>query len=513
MDELSVALPITQPGQEHTPVLPPDPALGPGATRLAEALARAGGRKRRRATIGALARSPYRAGSWRAQRILHQSASRWRLLVSGRGVGKTHGCAYELLQLVMDAPPGSMGAVLAPTLFHAEAARDKLRALAVPLGVTDSDWVSTKRELRLPGGRMIKLFSADRKEVVRGPSIVALWIDEGDYLSYLAVESSMPALRTPGSRVKLLVSTTPAGKKWVWDWWDKAGKGKLNVERFRFKGTDSPYNDPGVIALYRQTASPEKFAQEYLAEFVDNLLLVFPDRDGLFVDELPPRAKAACWMGIDIGQKDFMVCTLMNEWQEGQVVGRWNEDTPGYRPATFWAQTYEKVAELCLAAGAVAVVDVGGAGGGPGKVLAEHLRSKGITVLEVKTSSAGTKAEIVEQARADVQFKKLKILHPPHPDSDAARQACGACHLDYEMSKFQGIKRIHHGQEHMVYEGPQVPGEHDDCVISFCLANYGRVHGEKLADPLAGDWTGFDKPVDGSSPDAVGDLGDWGPLA
>ena len=477
--------------------------MGPGARRLSESLARAvaAGRQRTRGTSAALAFSPYRSGSWRAQAILHRSAARWKLIVSGRGVGKTHGGAYELLHIVMAAPPGSEGAVLAPTLTHAEAAVSKLRELASALpGVTAASWVVSKRRLMLPGGRSIKVFSAERKEVVRGPSIVALWIDEGALLSHTALEASLPAMRRPGFNVRLLVTTTPAGKNWVWNWWDKRPE---NLERFRFRGTDSPYNDKAVIELYRATASPEKFAQEYLAEFVDNLLLVFPDREGLFVDTLPVRAKRpACWLGVDLGKRDHTVCTLANEWQEVQVVGRWNEDTPGFNESTFWAQTYDRVEQLATDSGATVVVDTGGAGGAAGAVLAEHLRGKGLQVVEIKTSQQGTKAQIVEQAKADVQWKKLRVLR-----NDMASQ------LDYEMSKFQGIKRIRQGREEHVYEGPQVPGEFDDCVISFCLANWGRVHAEKVPDPLSGDFSGF---ADGTEFGRRGgtesnDLGEWAP--
>lgn len=501
MGQPAMAVQGAQPREGGPGVMPPDPALGAGAVRLAGAVARAEKRKRRQVG-GSLACSLFRAGSWRAQRIMHRSPSRWRMLVSGRGVGKTHGCAYELIQIVMDAPPGSMGAVLAPTLFHAEAARDKLRQLAAPLGVDDSDWVSTKRELRLPGGRLIKIFSADRKEVVRGPSIVALWIDEGAYMSYKAVESSLPAMRAPGVVVRLLISSTPAGKDWLWSWWEKGGKGDLDVERFRFKGTDSPYNDPGTIELYRQTASPEKFAQEYLAEFVDNLLLAFPDRDGLFVDEHHARSKAArCWLGVDIGQSDFTVCILMNEWGEGEVVGRWNEETPGFSPATYSTQTIDRVIELAKKHKATLVIDTGGAGPSLGSVVATKARENGIEVIEIKTSSQGTKGKVVEQARADVQWKKVTIRRNDYSGA-----------LDYELSKFQAIKRIHHGQELMIYEGPQVRGEHDDCVISFCLANWGRVHGEKQADPCGGDWDGFAGDVSGGAPSPGGEFGDWSPL-
>lgn len=412
--------------------------------------------------------------------MLHRSSSRWRLLVSGRGVGKSHGCAYELLQIVMDAPTGSQGAVLAPTLTHAEAAIGKLREVAATLpGVTKESWLQSKRLLRLPGGRSIKVFSADRKETVRGPSIVALWIDEGAYVSEDALTSSLPALRTVGADVRVLVSTTPAGKNWVHKWWTDYEK--MGIERFRFKGTDSPYNDAGLIELARQSMSPEKFAQEYFAEFVDNLLLAFPNRDGLFVGEFPRRVKPPRnWLGVDLGASDYTVCTLMNEWGEATVVGRWNEDTPGFSSSHFWSQTYERVTKLCKDHDAVAVVDTGGPGGAPGAVLTEHLRKQGITVVEVKTSSQGTKAQVVEQARADVQWGRVKVLENEHSGA-----------LDYELSKFQAIKRIHHGRELMVYEGPQIFGEHDDCVISFCLANWGRARAVEEVNPLDGDFSGF----------------------
>ncbi len=406
-------------------------------------------------------------------------------------MGKTHGCAYELLQLVMAAPPGSQGAVLVPTLTHGDDAIEKLREIAAALpGVTDSSWLATRRRLRLPGGRSIKLFSADRKEVVRGPSICALWVDEGAYLSETAIESSMPALRTRGVDVRMLVSTTPAGKNWVHSWWEKYGAQDDDGrrERFRFRGVDSPYNDQVLIEEYRDKASPEKFAQEYLAEFVDNLLLAFPERDKLFVTAHPERdEKPRRWLGVDIGQSDYTVCTLMNEWAEAKVLDRWNEDTPGYKPATYAAQTTDRVLELLKQTGAALVVDTGGAGPALGKVIAEKARGEGVDVVEVKTSSRGTKAKVVEQARVDVQHQIAKVEENEHSGA-----------LDYEMSKFMAIKRVHHGQELMIYEGPQVRGEHDDCVISFCLANWGRACDEGKPDPLAGDLSGFASDADGT---------------
>lgn len=437
---------------------------------------------------------------------MHRSPARFRVLVAGRGVGKTHGCAWELLQLVLSAPSGSEGAVLCPTFTHAEAAIAKLREIAAD-AVPGAEWRQQAKRLLLPGGRSIRVYSADRKETVRGPSIVAIWLDEAAYLHVRAIEAALPALRSMVTACMLLMSTTPAGKNWAFSWWEDAAK-EAGMERFRMRATESPFQDPFVIEKARKLMSAEKFAQEYGAEFMDNLLLVFPDRSGLFVETLPER-EGRSWLGVDLGKKDYTACTVMNEWQEAQVVGRWNEDTPGFNATTYWAQTYERVAGLAKKHKATVVVDTGGAGGAAGAVLAEHLRSQTppIKVVEVKTSQQGTKAKIVEHAKADVEFRKLRVLRNEHSEQ-----------LDYEMSKFMGIKRVLHGQEMMIYEGPQVEGENDDCVISFCLANFGRVHGEDgPVDPCAGDFSGFaslnaslkagarkGKPAPGPSPGLAG---------
>lgn len=432
-----------------------------------------------------------------AQRAFHRSRARVRLMVSGRGVGKSHCAAYELVSLVMDAPAGKEGAVLAPTYNHAEAAEARLREAGDWIG---AEWKAQKKRLMLPGGRSIKVYSADRKDTVRSPSLVALWIDEGAYLSRGAIEAAMPALRSGDRRrpetvrkLWIIITTTPAGKNWVFQWWERAEKDPA-IERFRFSSLDSPFMDPEQIELSRSLMSADKFAQEYLGHFVDNLLLVFPDRDRLFVDpfqfrerEKTPRA----WVGVDLGKtQDWTVLVLMNEWGEAEVLARWQAGSAGTDERRFWAQVDERVIAVCQEHEAQAVVDTGGPGGAPGSVLAERLREAGITVVEVKTNVAGQKAQIVEQAQADVEWQRVKVLK-----DDQGRWK----HLDYEMSKFQGLKRVVKGQEINLYEGPQMPGEHDDCVVSFCLANWGRARDDTPEDPGDGGLAAF-RPRSGPGP-------------
>ena len=413
---------------------------------------------------------------WRAQRLLHRSTARWRILIAGRGAGKTFAAAKELLDIVLAAPSGSEGAILAPTLTHAEAAQKALREIAACLpGV---EWRVVGRRLHLPGGRGIKVHHAEREQkTVRGPSLICLWVDEGALLSLVALESALPALRSRGNDTRLIVTTTPLGKNWVWDWFEEATKPESlgKFERFRFRSTESPYVDQFTVERSRQLMSPEFFAQEFLAEFVDSLLLVFPNLDGLFVDSLPvtPAPRGARWIGVDLGRKkDWSVATLMDEHHQATVLGRWREGSPGMPAATFWGATDARILELAKQHSAMVVIDTGGAGGSAGAVMAEALLRAGVPVLEVRTNVVSTKAQVFEQLKADVDWRRIRVL---------ANVDAGA--LRHEMERFQGTQRVVHGQAIMIYEGPQLEGEHDDCVTSLALANWGRVKSEPSAPP------------------------------
>lgn len=431
-----------------------------------------GGRVRHEGEV-LLARSDYRP--WWAQRAFHRSGAKFRVLVAGRGVGKTYAAAYELLQLVLSAPSGSQGGVLAPTYTHAEAAVATLRELSS--GIPGVEWKQQAKRLVLPGGRSIRIYSLDRVESARGPSFVALWLDEAALMKFSAVQASIPALRSAKVKTRAMVTTTPVGKNWVWDWWCRAEEEGSPFDRFRFSSLDSPYQDQAVIAEMRESMSRDYFAQEYLAEFVDNLLLVFPDRSSLFVEQLPPRdGHVREWIGIDLGKRqDWTVAIAMNDFGETRILGRWRAGE-GLEEGRFWGQVDELMLRFCRERKATAVIDTGGPGGAPGSVLAERLKSAGVKVAEVKTNVPGTKAKVVEQLVADVEHGRVRV--EGHPSSnELARQ------LDYELSRFQGVKRVHRGQEITIYEGPQVPGEHDDCVIAFALANWGRATADEASPP------------------------------
>ncbi|MEZ6189387.1 MAG: terminase family protein [Planctomycetota bacterium] len=391
---------------------------------------------------------------WWAQRMASRSKAETRVVVAGRQSGKSYWAAFETLSVACKRPR-SFSAVLAPTFPIAQAAIDRLRTLSrqIPGAV----WKEQKKRLLLPNGSKVTVYSADRKESIRGPTIDGVfWVDEGAYLSEKAYEAALGALASSNGFV--VITTTPAGKNWVYREFTTDDR---QTSRFRFRSADSPYSNRERLARLRRRMSADKAAQEFDAVFVDDLLLAFPDSSGLFVSSHPNHGDGDLqWvLGVDLGKEhDWLVVTAMNKYGDAEVLARWRH--------LKWTESVPRLVKLAKARNALVVLDHG-AGGGYGGVLIDFLEAEGVRVLPIKTAVTGTKAQLVEQCRADVQWERIHVLENVH-----------APQLRHELATFQGIKRVHRGQEVMVYEGPQLEDEHDDCVISLCLANWGRVHGD-----------------------------------
>lgn len=450
--------------------------------------------------VGLVRQKGYRP--WRGQRLFHRSAKRIRLLVAGRQTGKSVAAAWETVRIVMASPPGSSGAVLAPTYKIARAAINRL--LAVAEHVPGAQWRESRKVLELPGGRSVEVFSADRKnDTVRGPTLVVLWIDEGAFLSADARNAALGALMAVRG-AKILITTTPAGRNWVFDWWELAAKpeGQASYDRVRFKTTESPFRDDELLEQMRTAMSPEMFQQEFEAEFVDSLHLAFPDTSRLMVDDHPMgfRKGVSYWLGVDLAssttdKSDWTVFTVTNSLGETWVLERFRESDFNVIEKRI-LEALESVQALARAeseragvrgVGSVSlVIDTGGPGGGNGGPIAHHLARAGWNVIEVKTHVQNEKAAIVEQLRHDVRFGLVTMKRGEHTDQ-----------VLYEMKKFAGVKKVMHGREFTTWEGPQNKlNEFDDCVISFALANWGRASGGEEKKEAPRDLSAF-KPAGG----------------
>ena len=410
---------------------------------------------------------------WLAQRLAARTEQDETLIVAARQTGKTSVAAAEVLRAAL-ASPGTTSCVLAPTKQFLRRSVDKIVELAATLpGV---QWREQKGRFELDNGSIIECVSAESAggEATRGLTIHGvLWIDEAALVPDHAVKAARGCLLVGRGRV--LVTTTPVGRNWVWRAWNRDTD---DVARLRFRATDSPFMDAARLARERAELPPEVAAQELDAEFVDDLTIAFPDTSRLFVHTFPdrtkePKASLGNVLGIDLGQKqDWLVVTLINKYGEAVVLERVQ--------GLDWTDAKHMVADLAVEHEALVVLD-DGPGGGAGAVLESDLRrEKNVRTRLVHTAVHARKAEIVEQTRLDVRWEKIHVLVNPHAEQ-----------LRHELRLFQAIRRVVQGKEHVVYQGPQLRGEHDDCVISLCLAVWGRAQraaeldGESVPDVAA----------------------------
>ena len=413
---------------------------------------------------------------WWGQRLVLRSEATWRVLVAARQVGKTYLSIHLVLQVALERP-GSMSVLLVPTLRHARQPTALL--LQACEALPGCVWNSTDRRMTFANGSTFEVYSAEREGSTRGLTITGLlWADEAALIPSRAWNEILPAA---GHALKLL-TTTPAGKNWVFDEFvsDDAAH-----ESFRFRSADSPHVNHEEVARCRASMTPEFAAQEFEAEFVDSLILAFADVGGLFVGQLPkrdPRTTPVA-MGIDLGkEQDWTVVTVLNTEGEGQVLARWRHSD--------WPTTTQRIVGLIHDHGVqLVVVDKAQVG----SYVADELRRiqgsreapPGFPLQRVvayETFSASKKELLVDTTRADVQWGRLKLLR-----NDLAEQ------LDFELRVFQGIKRVSQGREFVSYGCPQSRGLHDDCVISLCLANWGRQEllGDSPHTKTTVDWTGL----------------------
>ena len=411
--------------------------------------------------------------------VEYRDGKPFRIVVAGRQSGKTEVAVRKLFQ-TMGTEPGCYSALLAPTYKIAQAAIDKVLAILkeCDLEAQGWKWRDQKKRLEAPNGSVFAVFSADRKETVRGPTIDGLlWIDEGAFLSEVARDAAYGAL-VGNKSGRVMITTTPCGMNWVYqEWIDTDEETVESTTKIRFRSEDSPYSNKPMIRRLRRKMSKEKGQQEFDAEFVASLFLVFPPElvEQMIVSDLPKRdpKTAKNVLGVDLGKaQDWVVVTLGNKFLEFVPLGRWQR--------VAWPETQERISALARRHNAIVVIDTGGPSGGPGGVVADYLRGETdpVRVAGFSTSSGGQKSSAVEDTQASAQWGKLQIRNstlPADPNDPGGETTLGD-QFAHELSMFQGIKKVNKGVEYTAFEGPQIEGEHDDCVISLVLAHWGVKH-------------------------------------
>lgn len=373
------------------------------------------------------------------QREVLADPARFKVITAGRRWGKTR---LGAVMCLAEAVRGGAAWWVAPSYPVAAIGWRLLQQLARQ---TPGAVVRQVDRIIEIGGGSIQVKSADKPDGLRGAGLDFVVMDECAFVKEDAwTEALRPALADRKGRAMFI--STPKGHNWFWRLWmrgqdDPAGE----VKSWRFATVTNPFIDPKEIEANRLILPERVFAQEFLAEFVD-------DAGGVFrrvVEAATATGQAEAnpdhqyIAGVDVADMvDFTVVSVIDV-TTGELcyVDRFNR--VGYPVLeNRLLATYRRFmpAEMIIESNSI------------GQAVIDHLAGL-LPVRPFKTTSA-TKEGIIQGLAAAFEHNRLKILADPV--------------LIGELQAYEGKRNAGGG---FSYSAPE--GLHDDCVMSLALAWHG----------------------------------------
>jgi phage FluMu gp28-like protein len=248
---------------------------------------------------------------------VHQCQARFRVVVCGRRAGKSYAGVNEIAAYSWENTEHPSWWV-APTYGQAEKGftvctqkfDSAIRSKTSASGRMTITWKS--------GGRTV-FQSAERYENLRGEGVGLMVLDEAAFMARAAWEQVLrPMLADTMGRA--LFATTPKGKNWVYGLFQRGEDSEQpDYASFRVPTAESIYVPDSEVEEARNTLPADVFAQEYLADFLDEAAGVFHGVDAcVFGDLYEPSIQAAIVghryaLGVDLAKhSDFTVITVID---------------------------------------------------------------------------------------------------------------------------------------------------------------------------------------------------------
>lgn len=162
----------------------------------------------------------------------------------------------------------------------------------------------TKTRIKLRNGSIIYCLPCGESGYgIRGYTIDMLIADEAAFIPSEVFDAVTPMLATTHGSIILL--STPFGREGFFPDCFKEGS---NFSTFHISSEDCPRVDKEFLAREKQTKTKRVYAQEYLGEFVDELMQFFPDDLIHSCQKLRAedhkgiiRPKSVYFLGVDVG--------------------------------------------------------------------------------------------------------------------------------------------------------------------------------------------------------------------
>lgn len=374
------------------------------------------------------------------EREVWESDARFKVLACGRRWGKTF---LGALACVACGLQGGRAWWVAPTYPIASIGWRVIQKLSrnVP-GTKKSE---SQRMITYPGGGWVQVKSADNPDSLRGVGLDLAVLDEAAFMREEAWTAALrPALSDRNG--KAIFISTPKGRNWFWRAFQRGQAGEAGWQSWWFPTASNPYIPQDEIENARRTLPELVFRQEYLAEFIEDAGMVFRRVMDAAVSEWrdAPEAGHQYVFGVDWGKhNDWTVIQVLDVTAKRLVrMERFNRIDYAVQVASLRG-LYERFQPVVVIAELNAM----------GEPIVEQLQRAGLPVRGF-TTTAATKAAIIESLQLAIEQQELKILNDPV--------------LIGELQAYQ-MERLPSGA--FRYSAPE--GMHDDCVMALALAWYG----------------------------------------
>ena len=175
-------------------------------------------------------------------------------------------------------------------------------------------------------GSTLKFFSMESPTAIRGNTVSGLLVlDEAAFFPIQLSDGSDPYYNVifpiiKARKPKVLVISTPNGRQGMYyDLYLKAYNGEKGYKQLTATIYDDDLIKGEEIEELKRGYPPLAFQQEFMVEFLDNALTVFPNFENCFDGHFE---KGKCWIGIDpssIGEDNTIVSIINRDNQVRQI--------------------------------------------------------------------------------------------------------------------------------------------------------------------------------------------------
>lgn len=202
------------------------------------------------------------------QRQFLESKALWRAFVGGIGSGKSH---IGALDMIRRAKPGRLYLVTAPTYtMLSDASFRSFIDVAERLEcVLPGDIKrSPPPSIKLRTNAEILFRSADDPDMLRGPNLSGVWMDEASLMKREVFDILIGRLREGGEMGWGTATFTPKGKAhWTYK---KFGQGAKDTELIQARSDENPFLPKEFVRNVREQYTVQQIKQELGGAFIDS---------------------------------------------------------------------------------------------------------------------------------------------------------------------------------------------------------------------------------------------------